>query len=84
MRCHNTNGWAACTRAAGMICAHICQGHKRSARIFSFVSAHLNKCIHVGLTHSLWPFVFLHLLSVAELFLRGCVVLGSEVLQKWM
>lgn len=24
--------------------------------------AHLNKCTHVGLSHSLWPFVFLHLL----------------------
>ena len=29
--------------------------------------------------YSLWPFVFLHLLSVADLFLRARVLLGSEV-----
>ena len=28
--------------------------------------------------------MFLHLLPVADLFLHACVLLGSEVLQKWM
>lgn len=74
----NTNGWGSgqvsclsLSLAIWMISMHI----NRETQTFAFVWAHLNTCI-CTCVYSLWPFVFLHWLWVAVLFLHADVSLG--------
>lgn len=68
MTCHNINGWAACTRVEGMISVS-----KLGTRVFP--SRHLHERTSMRACR-LWPFTFLHLLSVAGLFLHSAVFWG--------